>query len=409
MNKKLFAAVQDGDMTIVIECLNEGADVNVIHADSGMSALILAASLGHTAMVEALIAWGANVNASSIIGTALIWAAREGHTVTVELLIAKGADVKATNLQEYTALMVAASAGHTATVEVLITGGADVNAVQISDVDCYNKMTNWFTPLMIAASTNHTATVEALIARGANVDATNFLGRTALMMAVSGYHTAMVEVLIANGACTQLDKNAETFLQSCKRYDVGIFLSNLLKGGRKALQETCRLRDQAILKAVEGHMLFELIKLIISFDCDLAFEHFSPYTLNRLKGSVIPQMFSVGLGDSNAPLITNLITNSFEEETKVQQDHPALPAISETIVPPFDDAFPVRLVMAEASLQALNDAVVPSSDLSSSSPAYYATLSSSSNITRTTSTVTIVETPEERRRKTDAALRKRDL
>jgi ankyrin repeat protein len=362
MNKKLYAAVRDGDMAIVIECLNEGTDVNVILSDNsdnrGMSALILAVNFGHPEMVEALIARGANVNAACFVrDTALSWAASRGYTATVELLIAKGADVNAAN-----------SWGDTA--------------------------------LISAARWGRTVIVEALIARGADIDATNFRGCTALMMAVSGYHTVLVEALIANGACTQLDRNTKIDLESCKRYEVIISIFNLLEGGRQALQKTCQLRDQAILKVVAGHIPFELIKLIISFDCDLAFEHFSPYTLNRLKGSIIPQMFSVGLGDSNAPLITN----SFEAETKVQLDHPALPAISETVVPPFDDAFPVRLVMAEASLQALNDAVVPSSDLSSSSPAYYATLSSSSNIISTTSTVTIVETPEERRRKTDAGL-----
>jgi hypothetical protein len=228
-------------------------------------------------------------------------------------------------------------------------------------------------------------------------------------MAVCGYRTATVEALIANGACTQLDEKGKITLQflerSSEKYDVGSPMINLLKGGRQALQKTCQLRDQAILKAVEGHLHFELIKLIISFDCDLAFEHFSPYTLNRLRASLIPQVLSLSSANS-LNFNTPFITNPFEEETKVQQDYPALPAISETVVPSFDDAFPVRLVMAEASLQALNDAVVPSSDLSSSSPAYYATLSlsSSSNITRTTSTVTIVETPEERRRKTDAGL-----
>jgi hypothetical protein len=173
----------------------------------------------------------------------------------------------------------------------------------------------------------------------------------------------------------------------------------------------------------------DLIKLIISFDCDLAFEHFSQYSLNRLRASLIPQVLSLSSANSLNPN-TPSIPAPFEEETKrhheamydvkeaeettVQQDYPvALAAISETLVPFGDDKeFQVRFVMAE-SLRKLNDAltVTPPPDLSSSSPAYYAALSSATHVasTTTTSTVAIVETPEERRRKMEAALHKRGL
>jgi hypothetical protein len=219
-----------------------------------------------------------------------------------------------------------------------------------------------------------------------------------------------------------------------------------------------------------GNIPVDLIKLIISFDCDLAFEHFSHSTLNRLKASLIPQMlslssannlntdtpsitapfeeetkrhhetmirFSTGSSSSlsnpsvsylpNAITVENIpqarenveeIKNAYEvketEETTVQQDYPvALAAISETLVP-FDDdkEFQVRFVMAE-SLRKLNHALKMASppDLSSSSPAYYAALSSATHVTSTTttSTVAIIETPEEIRRTMEAALKKRGL
>jgi hypothetical protein len=214
----------------------------------------------------------------------------------------------------------------------------------------------------------------------------------------------------------------------------------------------------------------DLIKLIISFDCDLAFEHFSHSSLNRLRASLILQVLSLSSANSlntdtpsitapfeeetkgrheamivrfstrssssssnhNVPYLPNAITaenipqtrdyveetkNAYEvketEETTVQQDYPvALAAISETLLPFDDKEFQVQFVIAE-SLRELNDAmtVAPPGDLSSSSPAYYAALSSAIHVTNTTttSTVAIVETPEERRGIMDVALKKRGL
>ena len=61
------------------------------------------------------------------------FAAKGGHEAVVEAVLAKRADVnaKASDGEGTTALMVAASAGHEAVVEALIANGACVNARQV--------------------------------------------------------------------------------------------------------------------------------------------------------------------------------------------------------------------------------------------------------------------------------------
>ena len=59
--------------------------------------------------------------------TALILAATEGHTATLKTLIANGADVKDTDKQGKTALIWAAESDHLPAVQALLVSGADVN------------------------------------------------------------------------------------------------------------------------------------------------------------------------------------------------------------------------------------------------------------------------------------------
>lgn len=79
----------------------------------GNTALIFAAERGHFGVAEALIAVGADINASDVSKmTALMWAADRGHKGVVEALIAVGADVNAVDQYCDTALVVAADGGH---------------------------------------------------------------------------------------------------------------------------------------------------------------------------------------------------------------------------------------------------------------------------------------------------------
>jgi ankyrin repeat protein len=97
----IMAAALNGHLDLVRKLRQRGADIG----GTGWTPLIYAATGGHDAIVEYLIAEGADVNAVSPNGTsALMMAVREGKGSTVGLLIAKGADVNHKNQQGATAL-----------------------------------------------------------------------------------------------------------------------------------------------------------------------------------------------------------------------------------------------------------------------------------------------------------------
>jgi ankyrin repeat protein len=120
----LIAAADEGHAEIVRLLLAEGANVNAKQR-WGTTALMLAASggsEGHTAIVELLLAVpGIDVNAKDDDDgiTALMRAAANGQAAIVERLLAAGADVNAKDNDGETALMFAERGGHTDVVRAI--------------------------------------------------------------------------------------------------------------------------------------------------------------------------------------------------------------------------------------------------------------------------------------------------
>jgi len=133
----LMLAAKRGNTDIVKALIAAGANVNVSKV-LGDTALILAAEQDNADIVKILIAAGADVEATDLFGrTTLMEAARGGrgsydqdNTINaVRALIAAGANVNASSsLTGDTALMEAAKSNNVNTVRVLIAAGADVNA-----------------------------------------------------------------------------------------------------------------------------------------------------------------------------------------------------------------------------------------------------------------------------------------
>ena len=154
--------------------------------------LVQAARDRDAASVRALLAEGADVNATQPDGTtALHWAAHWDDLDTADLLIRRDANVNAMNELGATPLWVSCVHGGAPMIERLLQAGADVNAALPSGE----------TPLMTAARTGIVEAVRALLNHGADVDAIEFSrGQTALMWAVAQRHTDVAGLLIQHGA-----------------------------------------------------------------------------------------------------------------------------------------------------------------------------------------------------------------
>jgi ankyrin repeat protein len=121
----LLAAAQGKSREIVSLLLDAGADPNVpVHPD--MDPLWVAAWEGDLTIVEQLLEAGANVDSGRKYGNALQEAAASGSLEIIEVLLMAGADVNARGGPAGTALNAAAFRGYYECVELLLIAGAEV-------------------------------------------------------------------------------------------------------------------------------------------------------------------------------------------------------------------------------------------------------------------------------------------
>ncbi|HEY2906671.1 MAG TPA: ankyrin repeat domain-containing protein, partial [Vicinamibacterales bacterium] len=157
-------AAMRGDRDAVRSLLKEGDDVNSAQPD-GMTALHWAVQKNDVELAKLLLYGGANVRATTRIGgyTALLIASKNGQTAMIDTLLAAGADAKSATANGATALMLASQAGNADAVKMLITHGADVNAVE---------QVKGESALYFAAAYGRADVVRVLTASGANPNVT---------------------------------------------------------------------------------------------------------------------------------------------------------------------------------------------------------------------------------------------
>jgi uncharacterized protein len=157
-------AARRGDKAEVKQLLESGADVNVATGD-GMTALHWAAQNGVVDLAKMLLIAGANVRATTRLGgyTPLLMAATNGDAAMIQALVDGGARPGAANSNGTTPLMLAAVSGHADAVALLVERGADVNAKENARGE---------TALMFAAANGRVEAIRVLTAHGADVKAT---------------------------------------------------------------------------------------------------------------------------------------------------------------------------------------------------------------------------------------------
>lgn len=197
IDRPLHQAAVNGDSDIVDLLLDAGAGVNDL-VTGRLTPLMLASMWGHEAVVNRLLARGANVHlfadargplqAGAFPGsthgfTALAFASMHQRIRIVHELVVSGAPVDPILAMGARPLHVAALNGHVVMADLLIELGACVDA----------KMTGLrsSTPLMLAAASGHKPVVKLLLKKGARRDLVDDRGCSASSFAESGGHPAL--------------------------------------------------------------------------------------------------------------------------------------------------------------------------------------------------------------------------
>jgi ankyrin repeat protein len=180
-------AAMQGNRDAVRSLLKQAADVNAAQGD-GMTALHWAAMKDDAELVQTLLFAGANVRATTRIGsyTPLILAAKSGSASVIAPLLKSGADANSATSNGTTVLMLAAASGNTDAVALLIEGGAKVNE---------KEPVRGLTPTMFAAASNRAAVLTILAKHGADLKATS---KVTDLSALSKDPAALREITFGN-------------------------------------------------------------------------------------------------------------------------------------------------------------------------------------------------------------------
>ena len=248
----LVDAAKSGDAAVVRAMIAKKADVNATAAD-GTTALHWAVQRDDVAMVEALLRAGANAAAATRLGvTPLHLAATNGSAAVVARLLSAGADPNSAMPDGETVLMTAARAGSVDAVRALLDRGADVrrkepakgqtalmwaaadnNAGVVklliergADVKERSKSGS-FTPYLFAVRGGHVDGAKALLDAGVNVNESLPDGTSALVLAVINAHYELASVLLDRGANPNADGQGWTALHQIawsRRHNAGFNL-----------------------------------------------------------------------------------------------------------------------------------------------------------------------------------------
>lgn len=248
----LFDPCFTGRLDVVDKLLANGAAAAQADVDAWQP-IHAAASSGHTAIVERLVAAGvspaarggpwqstplhlavasghaelsarllASAECDPAVTTRSGWtplhlAAQEGHDAIVRALVATGrASIDAATDNDWTALHVAANHGHESTVRTLLELGARQDARAKNDWATEEERNKrpaerrWqnldWTPLHVAVAAGHEAVVRSLREGGADPDAANDASHTPLMLAIAAGKEGLVRALLAAGRPHDLER-----------------------------------------------------------------------------------------------------------------------------------------------------------------------------------------------------------
>lgn len=193
VDQQLIKASRDGNLGLVRDLIDRGADVNTLDEIGVYSPLSLASQEGHTGIVRFLLEHNADPNESYSCGLSpLFLASGNGHVDVVKLLLMHNANVNSRNDQGRTSLFAPSQAGNIELVRLLLEHGADPNLALFPGIPL-----NGNNPLDLASMLGRLNTVNLLLKYNANRAAQGGeFNASALMWAANNGHLDVVVALL---------------------------------------------------------------------------------------------------------------------------------------------------------------------------------------------------------------------
>lgn len=159
----------------------------------GMTPLLQAAVNGCEAVMDQLLALGANIESKDNHGfTQLIRSSAKGGESAIRLLLEKGANIEARCNKGYTSLYWAVTYNYASVAQLLLTKGAKI----------------WPESLFCAVALGRTYIVQMLVEAGTDIDSNNYLAPS---IAARKGHKEILQLLYENGAQIDVkDENGRT-------------------------------------------------------------------------------------------------------------------------------------------------------------------------------------------------------
>ena len=218
----IFIACKNGHSAIVSALLEYGANPNIPRKD-GTTPLMITNFNGHLKVMECLLKAGVDLDVQADDGTTAVYCASEnGHNAIVSAILNYRTNPNIPTKDGSTPLMIASFNGHLEVVEYLLKAGVDFDAqmesgataVYCASQNRHTKIVSALlqyganpniptkdgsTPLMIASFNGHIEVVECLLKAGVDSDARRDNGATAVYFASHNGHTAIVSALLQYG------------------------------------------------------------------------------------------------------------------------------------------------------------------------------------------------------------------